>query len=81
MEAQIVRDKINSICGLVECERRESESPAMAGEVDNVRYAPQLLTMNSLNKMLQVRKEPLIVLEAKLYQLINFSQLTLIAKK
>lgn len=56
MEAQIVRDKINSICGLVDCERRESERslPTMTGTDDNVRYAPQLLTMNSLNKMLQV---------------------------
>lgn len=55
MEAQMVKDKINSICGLIGDERESPRSsPSPQGEEDSVRYAPQLLTMNSLNKMLQV---------------------------
>lgn len=56
MEGQIVRDKINSICGLVETERESPRAlpPQAVQEESGVRYAPQLLTMNSLNKMLQV---------------------------
>lgn len=55
MEAQMVRDKIDSICGLVGGEKDSPKTSASPkAEKDNVRYAPQLLTMNSLNKMLQV---------------------------
>lgn len=57
MEAQMVRDKIEAICGLLGGERESPrEPPSPKGEEGSVRYAPQLLTMNSLNKMLQVRK-------------------------
>lgn len=58
MEAQMVRDKIEAICGLVGAERespRAPPTPKEDKEETSVRYAPQLLTMNSLNKMLQVR--------------------------
>lgn len=55
MEAQMMRDKINSICGLTGMEREAPmASPSPSAAEENVRYAPQLLTMNSLNKMLQV---------------------------
>lgn len=57
MEAQMVRDKIDSICGLVGGDRESPRAPpSPKGDEGNVRYAPQLLTMNSLNKMLQVKR-------------------------
>lgn len=56
MEAKLVRDKINSVCGLIQNKTGELLKSSSSKDVDsNVRYAPQLLTMNSLNKMLHVR--------------------------
>lgn len=54
MDVEIVRDKINVINGV----RGDGDAPqSVAGnssQQTNIRYAPQLLTMNSLNKMLKV---------------------------
>ncbi|KAJ8954099.1 hypothetical protein NQ318_004404 [Aromia moschata] len=55
IEVENIREKINSNNGLGGNRERES-SPRSAGPsspTSNVRYAPQLLTMNSLNRMLQ----------------------------
>lgn len=55
IDAQMVRDKINVICGLTETKCQASSTSISANPSSSVRYEPQLLTMNSLNKMLQVR--------------------------
>lgn len=56
LDAEAVREKIEAKCGL-RSNTRVTEIPTTSnGSVEPpVRYATQLLTMNSLNKMLQVR--------------------------
>lgn len=56
IDAKIVREKIDLKCGNFDGDKKdkENEGEASSSCASNVRYAPQLLTMNSLNKMLQV---------------------------
>lgn len=55
IDAEMVRDKINVLCGLSERTSQTPVSSSPVSEDHSVRYEPQPLTMNSLNKMLQVR--------------------------
>ncbi|XP_074032875.1 UV-resistance associated gene isoform X2 [Leptinotarsa decemlineata] len=55
VEANHMRDKLNALCGFnqrVETETQSLESD-LSGSASSVWYAPQMLTMNSLNKMLK----------------------------
>lgn len=56
LDAQMLRDEISTKCALCDDGRMESTSVRTepTTKSTNVRYAPQLLTMNCLNKMLQV---------------------------
>lgn len=55
LDVQMLRDEITARCAL--CKNYTEETTTVRPEPEkapNIRYAPQLLTMNSLNKMLQV---------------------------
>lgn len=56
MDVELIRDKINVITGHGPRGKPLSSPEPCSSQESNVRYAPQLLTMTSLNKMLQVRK-------------------------
>ncbi|KAJ8979567.1 hypothetical protein NQ317_019142, partial [Molorchus minor] len=54
IEVQNIKDKISAKSGVhLNNGRETSNSPGPSSHTDSVRYAPKLLTMNSLNKMLQ----------------------------
>lgn len=55
IDAEMIRDKIDVLSGLTDKGSQTPVNSSPVGENPNVRYAPQPLTMNSLNKMLQVR--------------------------
>lgn len=53
-----MRDRIGAMCSSVGDDVTDVRGTVKKGEEEGgVRYAPQLLTMNSLNRMLQVRLE------------------------
>lgn len=57
LDVQLLRDEITAKCAL--CKNYTEATATTRPEPEkapNVRYAPQLLTMNSLNKMLQVNE-------------------------
>jgi hypothetical protein len=55
LDVQVVREKIEVKCGLNNSDEANSPESPRASSPSNVRYAPQLLTMKSVNKMLEVR--------------------------
>ena len=55
LDVQGVREKIELKCGINAPEEQSSPEVPCNSSPSNVRYAPQLLTMKSVNKMLEVR--------------------------
>jgi hypothetical protein len=53
LDVQVVREKIEVKCGLNNSDEANSPESPRASSPSNVRYAPQLLTMKSVNKMLE----------------------------
>lgn len=56
LDVQVVREKIEVKCGTSSTESPNSPESTHVSSPSTIRYAPQLLTMKSVNKMLEVRQ-------------------------
>lgn len=87
MDVELIRDKINVITGHGPRGKPLGSPEPCSSQESNVRYAPQLLTMTSLNKMLQVscRNQNILIEVVVVYYIFcsieNVSNLKQVLKK
>ncbi|RZC33793.1 sporulation-specific protein 15 [Asbolus verrucosus] len=69
LDVQVVREKIEVKCGMHNLEKQSLPETPHSSSPSNIRYAPQLLTMKSVNKMLE--EKPTIMQKKEMIKMRN----------